>query len=84
MLQNKHMQQQQVAIWDPSEKYDPSRPNDYGEYKHWRARERDERLERARVEMFERKRARRSPSEYSEDERSEDERPRKTGKQYVS
>lgn len=73
-----------MVVWDPSEKYDPLRPNDYGEYKMWRLRERDERMERARMEMYERKRPRRSPSEYSEDEASEDERPRKTGKRLLA
>lgn len=72
-----------IAVWDPTEVYDPMRPNDYNEYKNFKRREQEERreqiiAERRRVE--ERKRMRRSSS-YSDSygSGSEDERPRKTG-----
>ncbi|KAI0703546.1 hypothetical protein BC835DRAFT_1410576 [Cytidiella melzeri] len=74
-----------VSTWNPTEMYDPMRPNDYNEYKLWRRREKDER--RARVleekrQAEDRKRYRRSSS-YSEGSygsASEDERPRKAGR----
>ncbi|KAH8102933.1 hypothetical protein BXZ70DRAFT_927282 [Cristinia sonorae] len=70
--------------WDPTEQYDPMRPNDYGEYKIYQRREQEERREREALERrrdAERKRYRRSSS-YSDSEASasEDERPRKTGR----
>ncbi|TFY57437.1 hypothetical protein EVJ58_g7020 [Rhodofomes roseus] len=70
-----------IAVWDPSEAYDPMRPSDYNEYKNYKRREREERreqiiAERRRAE--ERKRMRRSSS-YS-DSGSEDDRPRKAGR----
>ncbi|KAI0956772.1 hypothetical protein AcW1_010313 [Taiwanofungus camphoratus] len=73
-----------IPVWDPSESYDPMRPNDYGEYKIHKRKEREERRERLLAEKRraeERKRYRRSSSysdSYGSD--SEDERPRKTGK----
>ncbi|THH19197.1 hypothetical protein EW146_g1929 [Bondarzewia mesenterica] len=74
---------QQVAIWDPTEQYDPMRPNDYNEYKIWKRREREERRERLAEQrrLADRKRYRRSSSysDYS-DTGSEDERPRKAGR----
>ncbi|KZT28676.1 hypothetical protein NEOLEDRAFT_1128844 [Neolentinus lepideus HHB14362 ss-1] len=72
-----------VVVWDPEEQYDPSRPNDYHEYKMFKQREREERRERMleRHRMEDRKRYRRSSS-YTDSERSasDDERPRKTGR----
>ncbi|KAI0933581.1 hypothetical protein AcV5_005689 [Taiwanofungus camphoratus] len=73
-----------IPVWDPSESYDPMRPNDYGEYKIYKRKEREERRERLLAEKRraeERKRYRRSSSysdSYGSD--SEDERPRKTGR----
>ncbi|TFK45993.1 hypothetical protein OE88DRAFT_1639019, partial [Heliocybe sulcata] len=70
-----------VAVWDPEEQYDPSRPNDYHEYKMFKQREREERRERMLEQrrMEDRKRYRRSSS-YTDSEHggSDDERPRKT------
>nr|VWP00127.1 Tetrahydroxynaphthalene reductase (EC (T4HN reductase) (THNR) [Ganoderma boninense] len=74
-----------VAVWNPEEAYDPMRPNDYNEFKHWQRREREERRERILEERRrgdDRKRYRRSNS-YSDSYQSgsEDERPpRKTGR----
>jgi hypothetical protein len=71
-----------MAVWDPSESYDPNRPNDYNEYKIWKHREHEERLERlAKVRRMEaQKRIRRSSSrsDYTESD-SDDARPRKAG-----
>ena len=79
--QNKHAPV--VPSWDPSEMYDPMRPNDYNEYKIFRRKEREERRERLleeRRRAEDRKRFRRDSS-YSDSygSGSEDERPRKTG-----
>lgn len=81
LLQNKHAAA--VPSWDPSEQYDPMRPNDYNEYKIFKRREQEERREREAAEKrweSERKRYRRSSS-YTDSEASgsDDERPRKTG-----
>jgi hypothetical protein len=71
-----------LVVWDPSEPYDVSRPNDYNEYKVWKHREREERIERIAKErrMEAQKRLRRSSSrsDYTESD-PEDIRPRKTG-----
>ncbi|KAM5542612.1 hypothetical protein V8D89_003573 [Ganoderma adspersum] len=74
-----------MAVWNPDEAYDPMRPNDYNEFKHWQRRDREERRERILEERRrgdDRKRYRRSSS-YSDSYHSgsEDERPpRKTGR----
>lgn len=72
-----------VAAWDPTEQYDPLRPNDYNEYKQWKQRVLEERRVRAaqerRAGLGVGKRFRDSDTSESERSDSEDERPRKTG-----
>ncbi|KAI0345187.1 hypothetical protein BDW22DRAFT_1390597 [Trametopsis cervina] len=74
-----------VSTWDPTEMYDPMRPNDYNEYKIWRRKDQEERrlrLIEEKRQAEDRKRYRRSSS-YSGDSYgsgSEDERPRKAGR----
>ncbi|KAF8894513.1 hypothetical protein BD779DRAFT_1669011 [Infundibulicybe gibba] len=71
-----------VAAWDPTEQYDPLRPNDYNEFLVWKRKNRIEMRERrAEQDREDRKRSRRSQS-YSDSEGtgSEAERPRKTGR----
>ncbi|OCH89083.1 hypothetical protein OBBRIDRAFT_836071 [Obba rivulosa] len=80
----KHKKNIMVAIWDPSEQYDPMRPNDYNEYKIWKRHDREERRKRILAEKRhaeERKRSRRD-SDYTDSDGSgsDDERPRKTGR----
>ncbi|TFK86256.1 hypothetical protein K466DRAFT_587379 [Polyporus arcularius HHB13444] len=80
----KNKNAQALAAWNPDEAYDPMRPNDYNEFKHWQRRERERRRERILEERRrgdDRKRYRRSSS-YSDSNHSasEDERPRKAGR----
>lgn len=73
-----------VTLWDPNEDYDPSRPNDYNEYKLWRQRERAERRHRTLEEkrMGANKRYRSSSFTDSGGSGSEVERPHKAGPWY--
>lgn len=71
-----------MPTWDPSGIYDPTRPNDYYEYKAWKQRDKEERREAAvqQKRMDERKRNRQSggySSEYTESD--EEGRPSKAG-----
>jgi len=70
-----------VPLWDPNEDYDPTRPNDYNEYKIWRQRDRAERRRRALEEkrMGANKRYRSSSYTDSVGSGSEGERPHKAG-----
>ncbi|KAJ7285921.1 hypothetical protein C8J57DRAFT_1168651, partial [Mycena rebaudengoi] len=78
-----------MNVWDPLEPYDILRPNDYGEFKVWKQKDRIDRRERLIEEkrLEARKRARASGGGgYSDSEGTgsdEDERPRKTGRYEV-
>ncbi|KIO20159.1 hypothetical protein M407DRAFT_30193 [Tulasnella calospora MUT 4182] len=62
----------QPNVWDPMEVYDPTRPNDYAEFKAWKQREKMENQMRRREEEAYQRRTR--DSDYSDDRSaSEDE-----------
>ncbi|KAG9032128.1 hypothetical protein FRB95_001834 [Tulasnella sp. JGI-2019a] len=57
----------QPTVWDPTEMYDPTRPNDYTEYKTWKSREKVEARMRRKEEEDRKNRMRRDGSDYSSD-----------------
>ncbi|KZT60363.1 hypothetical protein CALCODRAFT_553651 [Calocera cornea HHB12733] len=72
----KKNKQQNVNVWDPTENYDPARPNDYFEYKAYKEREREE------ARRYERKRSYHSSEDEGASGSDGDDRwrPRKAGR----
>ncbi|KAJ7273634.1 hypothetical protein B0H12DRAFT_1090307 [Mycena haematopus] len=81
---NKNHNAPLISVWDPTEPYDPLRPNDYSEFKVWKQKDRIDRRERLAEERRREDRKRGRPSgRYSDSEGTpsgDDERPKKTGR----
>ncbi|KAG8878001.1 hypothetical protein FRB97_002847 [Tulasnella sp. 331] len=78
----------QPTVWDPTEMYDPTRPNDYTEYKAWKSREKVEARMRKKEEEDRRQRMRHDGSDYSSeydsDRRSDGDWRRRKSPRYLS